>query len=49
VIWLYRPIIAGVLRARLATIVIALLVLAATIIPLKRLGSEFMPTLMKAR
>jgi copper/silver efflux system protein len=27
-IWLYRPIIAGVLRARLATILIALLVLA---------------------
>ena len=44
-IWLYRPIIAGVLRARLATILIALLVLVATVIPLKRLGSEFMPTL----
>src|SRR5947208_1188649 len=44
-IWLYRPVIAGVLRARMATILIALLVLAATIIPLKRLGSEFMPTL----
>jgi len=43
--WLYRPIIAGVLRARLATIVIAVLVLVATLIPLKRLGSEFMPTL----
>src|ERR1700726_1628629 len=40
-----RPIISGVLRARLPTILIALLVLAATIIPLKRLGSEFMPTL----
>src|SRR5882757_7099376 len=39
-IWLYRPIIAGVLRARRPTIV-----LAATVIPLKRLGSEFMPTL----
>src|SRR5438132_1519896 len=44
-IGLYRPIIAGVLRARLATVLIALLVLAATLIPLKRLGSEFMPTL----
>jgi copper/silver efflux system protein len=44
-IWLYRPVIAGVLRARLATVLIALLVLAATVIPLKRLGSEFMPTL----
>jgi len=44
-IWLYRPVIAGVLRARLPTILLALLVLAATAIPLKRLGSEFMPTL----
>jgi Cu(I)/Ag(I) efflux system membrane protein CusA/SilA len=44
-IWLYRPVIAGVLRARLATILIAMLVLVATFIPLKRLGSEFMPTL----
>jgi Cu(I)/Ag(I) efflux system membrane protein CusA/SilA len=44
-IWLYRPVIAGVLRARLPTILLALLVLAATVIPLKRLGSEFMPTL----
>jgi Cu(I)/Ag(I) efflux system membrane protein CusA/SilA len=44
-IWLYRPIIAGVLRARLATILIAVLVLVATIIPLRQLGSEFMPTL----
>jgi Cu(I)/Ag(I) efflux system membrane protein CusA/SilA len=44
-ICLYRPVIAGVLRARLPTILLALLVLAATIIPLKRLGSEFMPTL----
>jgi Cu(I)/Ag(I) efflux system membrane protein CusA/SilA len=44
-IWLYRPVIAGVLRARMATILLALLVLAATVIPLKRLGSEFMPTL----
>src|SRR6516165_1096593 len=43
--WLYRPIIAGVLRARLATIVIAALVLVATVIPLTQLGSEFMPTL----
>jgi copper/silver efflux system protein len=44
-IWLYQPVIAGVLRARLPTILLALLVLAATVIPLKRLGSEFMPTL----
>src|SRR4051794_30785137 len=44
-IWLYRPMIAGVLRAPLPTILLALLVLVATVIPLKRLGSEFMPTL----
>jgi copper/silver efflux system protein len=44
-IWLYRPVIAGVLRARMATVLVALLVLAVTVIPLKRLGSEFMPTL----
>jgi Cu(I)/Ag(I) efflux system membrane protein CusA/SilA len=35
--------------ARLATILIVLVVLAATVISLKRLGSEFMPTLKKAR
>jgi Cu(I)/Ag(I) efflux system membrane protein CusA/SilA len=34
-----------VLRARLATILIAVLELAATLIPLKRLGLEFTPTL----
>jgi Cu(I)/Ag(I) efflux system membrane protein CusA/SilA len=44
-IWLYRPMIAGALRAPLPTILLALLVLVATVIPLKRLGSEFMPTL----
>src|SRR5205814_10052398 len=44
-IWLYRPAIAVVLRAKLATIMLAVLVLAATIIPLTRIGSEFMPTL----
>ena len=44
-IWLYRPAMAVVLRAKLATVILAVLVLAATIIPLKRLGSEFMPTL----
>ncbi len=44
-IWLYRPAMAVVLRAKLAIIIIAVLVLAATIIPFNRLGSEFMPTL----
>ncbi|WP_374297175.1 efflux RND transporter permease subunit [Sphingomonas sp.] len=44
-IWLYRPMIAGVLRARTATILLALAILGATAWPLGRLGSEFMPTL----
>ncbi|MFA7281960.1 MAG: efflux RND transporter permease subunit, partial [Sterolibacterium sp.] len=44
-IWIYRPIIAGVMRWKKATILIALLVLAASIYPASRLGSEFMPTL----
>ena len=44
-IWLYRPTIAGVLRARTLTIVVALAVLGVTAWPLARLGSEFMPTL----
>jgi Cu(I)/Ag(I) efflux system membrane protein CusA/SilA len=44
-IWLYRPIIAWVLRNKLLTIVLALAGMAATIYPASRLGSEFMPTL----
>ncbi|HEX6734333.1 MAG TPA: CusA/CzcA family heavy metal efflux RND transporter, partial [Azonexus sp.] len=42
---LYRPIIAGVMRWKQATIAAALLVLAVSIVPASRLGSEFMPTL----
>jgi Cu(I)/Ag(I) efflux system membrane protein CusA/SilA len=44
-IWLYRPVIAGVLRAKVLTIVLATAVLVATAWPAMRLGSEFMPTL----
>jgi Cu(I)/Ag(I) efflux system membrane protein CusA/SilA len=44
-IWLYRPVIHVVLRARLVTIGIALAVLAATAWPAMRLGAEFMPSL----
>ena len=44
-IWLYRPVIRLVLRAKLATLLIALVALAVTVIPAQRLGSEFMPTL----
>ncbi|MBI2277150.1 MAG: efflux RND transporter permease subunit [Dechloromonas sp.] len=42
---LYRPIIAGVMQWKKATIAAAVLVLAISIIPASRLGSEFMPTL----
>ena len=42
---LYKPLIHLVLRARWATIAIALLLLAATLYPLRHIGSEFMPTL----
>ncbi len=42
---LYRPIIAGVMRRKKATIAAAVAVLALTIAPASRLGSEFMPTL----
>ncbi|MCM8596433.1 efflux RND transporter permease subunit [Accumulibacter sp.] len=41
----YRPVISTVLRWKKTTIVVALAVLAATIYPASRLGSEFMPTL----
>ena len=44
-IWLYRPVIAGVLKARVFTIVLALAILGATWWPASQLGSEFMPTL----
>ena len=44
-IWLYRPVIRLVLKAKLPTLAIALLVLAAAVIPASRIGSEFMPNL----
>ncbi len=44
-IWLYRPIIRLVLRAKLLTILLALVVLGGSVIPASRLGSEFMPAL----
>ncbi|MBI5588203.1 MAG: efflux RND transporter permease subunit [Deltaproteobacteria bacterium] len=45
VIWIYRPVIALVLRAKKATILGAVIVLALTYYPIKKLGSEFMPPL----
>jgi Cu(I)/Ag(I) efflux system membrane protein CusA/SilA len=44
-IWLYGPIIRGVLKFRWTTIVSAVVVLFVTVVPLSRLGSEFMPPL----
>lgn len=44
-IGIYRPVIRSVLQAKGATILIALLVLAATVWPARQLGSEFMPDL----
>ena len=44
-IWLYRPVIKVVLKAKVLTILVALVALAATIYPIRQLGSEFMPTL----
>ena len=44
-IWLYRPIIAGVMRWKKVTIVLALAFLGVSYIPASQLGSEFMPTL----
>jgi Cu(I)/Ag(I) efflux system membrane protein CusA/SilA len=44
-IWIYRPVIRGVLKAKILTILLALVVLAVTLFPAARLGTEFMPTL----
>jgi Cu(I)/Ag(I) efflux system membrane protein CusA/SilA len=44
-IWVYRPIIAGVMRWKKMTIAAALVVLGLSVYPASQLGSEFMPTL----
>jgi Cu(I)/Ag(I) efflux system membrane protein CusA/SilA len=44
-IWAYRPVILLVLRFKWMTIVIALAVLAASLWPAAKLGTEFMPNL----
>ncbi len=41
----YQPLIDAVLRFRILTVIIALVLLATIIYPLQRLGSEFMPAL----
>jgi Cu(I)/Ag(I) efflux system membrane protein CusA/SilA len=44
-IWIYRPAVDGVLRFPKTTITLAVLALLLTLIPLGRIGSEFMPPL----
>ncbi len=44
-IWIYRPVIRGVLKAKTLTIAVALAVLAVTAWPASQLGTEFMPNL----
>ncbi len=44
-IWAYRPIIAGVLKAKGLTIAVAVLILGISVWPATKLGSEFMPSL----
>jgi Cu(I)/Ag(I) efflux system membrane protein CusA/SilA len=44
-IWIYRPVIKGVLQVKTLTILLAIVILAATAWPARQIGSEFMPTL----
>ncbi|RPJ47091.1 MAG: efflux RND transporter permease subunit [Betaproteobacteria bacterium] len=44
-IWVYRPVIAAVMRWKKLTILAAIVAMAVSIYPASRLGSEFMPTL----
>ena len=44
-IWLYRPVINFVLRVPTLTVLASVLLLGATVWPVSRLGSEFMPSL----
>ena len=44
-IWIYRPAIAGVMRAKVLVILASLAILAVTVWPARQLGTEFMPSL----
>lgn len=44
-IWIYRPVIAGVLKAKSLTILAAIVILGMTFWPVQHIGSEFMPDL----
>ena len=43
--WIYRPCVGFVLRFKWLTLLAVLAILAVTVIPLRRIGSEFMPPL----
>jgi Cu(I)/Ag(I) efflux system membrane protein CusA/SilA len=44
-IWIYRPVIKTVMRAKVLVILMALAILAVTVWPARQLGTEFMPNL----
>ncbi len=44
-IWIYRPVIKAVMRAKILVILLAVAILAVTIWPARQLGTEFMPDL----
>jgi Cu(I)/Ag(I) efflux system membrane protein CusA/SilA len=44
-IWIYHPIIKLVLKAKIPVIILAVIIMAVSYIPWKRIGSEFMPPL----
>jgi len=44
-IWLYRPIIRVVLKARVTTVLCAAVIMVATVVPARSIGTEFMPNL----
>src|SRR3989440_1797913 len=44
-IWIYRPVINAVLKAKTLTVLLALAVLILTLWPARQLGTEFMPNL----
>ena len=44
-IWIYRPVIAWVMRWKKLTIAVAVITLAISVFPAMKLGSEFMPVL----
>ena len=44
-IWLYMPVIRLVLRFPIPTVIVAVVIAALTILPLRKLGNEFMPPL----